>query len=254
LASNLLDSDRELVDQFFSRLLKLPGLFSVVRVPLLGTLTILLFKHLHDLPDSRNKLYSMFIDLLLGGWNLAKGMKRETAVASNTKLAALTRLAGMMHSAKQKECSANLFVIALKDAGSLKTKEEAVLSELVEDAMLVLTGRDTYMFPHLSFQEFLAARDIAEPSGSMASQCLLAFLQGDDWWREVLFFFIGMTARPKRIEAWVAKHVQRAREMNDVNIPDVEVRAQQLYDQLLLAFPTYTLSVRTVAHGHRIRI
>lgn len=245
LASKLLDHNQELVELFFARLAKLPGLVSVARVPLLGTLIILVFKHLKNLPENKNRLYGMFIDLLLGGWNLAKGIKRRTDFPSTTKLAVLTRLAGTMQASKQKECSAQRFLTTLREpAESLGGNAEPLLSEFVEDGVLIPTGRETYTFPHLSFQEYLAARDVADPIGAEASSCLTGFLEGDEWWREVAYFLIGMSSRPRKIEGWIVTHSERAKKAGRTDIPGIEARTRQLFDQLLLIFPDYELSIK----------
>jgi predicted NACHT family NTPase len=244
LVGNWLEHDTSEIEQFFKTASRLPAIFQILRVPLLGTLTILVYKNLKDLPENKNRLYAMFIDLLLGGWNLAKGIKRHSQFSSTSKLTALTRLAGMLHLSKAKECGRNMLQSSLKQAvPTLKDKAASVLVELVEDGLLIPTGRDSYIFPHLSFQEYLAARDV-DPTGGAANRILRAFLDGEEWWREVISFLIGMSSNPPRLEAWVLGVSQQAKENARAPIPEIEARTDQALERIIEAFPDYQLTIR----------
>ena len=67
LVTAWLDGDPQLISRFYLELSYSEALLSVLRVPLLATLTVLVFKNLHRLPENKLRLYQMFIDLLLGG-------------------------------------------------------------------------------------------------------------------------------------------------------------------------------------------
>jgi len=204
LTSAWLDKDEGLISLFFSELHSTGSLGQVISVPLLATLTILVFKNLRRLPENRLRLFQMFIDLLLGGWNLVKGSKRAYQYSSTTKLSILTRLSGIMHSLKKKECSVSEFGVAMKQvAQSLISDAQGVLSELAEDGLLVPTGRATYTLPHLSFQEYLAARDAIDPAREEERRIIEKFLSGDDWYKEVASFIISMTTNPARMQDWI---------------------------------------------------
>ena len=71
-----------------------------------------------------------------------------------------------------------------------------VVAEFVEDGLLLPTGRSTYTFPHLSFQEYLAARDALDPSRQEERKIVQSFLSGDDWYKEVATFLVSMTTNP----------------------------------------------------------
>lgn len=71
--------------------------------------------------------------------------------------------------------------------------------------MLVRAGRD-HSFPHLSFQEYFASRALATPDMVAANEALKEYLGGDDWWRDVLEFYLLGTARPFRIDWWIYDH------------------------------------------------
>ena len=78
LVTAWLDGDLELIAQFYSELAGSAALASRPSSRLLANLTVLVFKNLRRLPENKVRLYQMFIDLLLGGWNLAKGLKRQS--------------------------------------------------------------------------------------------------------------------------------------------------------------------------------
>lgn len=64
--------------------------------------------------------------------------------------------------------------------------EERLLSEILQDGLLVDTGAGV-RFSHLSFQEYLAAEFLVmgDPSGDRVKLALKQFYSGEDWWKEV---------------------------------------------------------------------
>lgn len=139
LVTAWLDGDAEMTARFYSELGHSEALLPVLGVPLLATLTVLVFKNLHRLPENKLRLYQMFIDLLLGGWNLAKGLQRSSTYSSTIKLLILTRLAGMMHWDKTKECKESLLISTLKQvAPTLVPRVQSLIGELVEMAFCYL--------------------------------------------------------------------------------------------------------------------
>jgi len=236
LVSAWLDGDTGLISSFYSELSGSESLLPVLGVPLLATLTVLVFKNLHRLPENRLRLYQMFIDLLLGGWNLAKGLQRSSHYSSTAKLLVLTRLAGIMHARKKKECEVSDLKTALKQsAPGLAPDLQSLLGELVEDGLLLPTGRSTYTFPHLSFQEYLAAKDAIDPARQEERRVVRSFLSGDDWYKEVATFIVSMTTNPLKMRDWVvevAKPLARSR-----GISDSERRAAYLITRIRDMFP-----------------
>jgi len=106
LVTAWLDGDTELVSGFYSELKHSESLLPVLGVPLLATLTVLVFKNLHRLPENKLRLYQMFIDLLLGRLEPCQGLQRAFAIFLLLfSCSFLTRLAGMMHGQKMRECA-----------------------------------------------------------------------------------------------------------------------------------------------------
>jgi energy-coupling factor transporter ATP-binding protein EcfA2 len=97
LIENWLDRDMASLTEFYEQLAKTPTLKPLMRVPLLGTLIIAVFRRMKSLPENKLKLYEAFTELMCGGWDLAKNVRRDTKFGSNTKLSVLTRLAGQLH-------------------------------------------------------------------------------------------------------------------------------------------------------------
>jgi hypothetical protein len=204
LVTAWLDGNPELIEGFYAELSRSESLVPVLSVPLLATLTVLVFKNLRRLPENKLRLYQMFIDLLLGGWNLAKGLQRKSTYSSTIKSLILTRLAGMMHGQKKKECEEVEMAATLAQvASSLVPQVQGVMSEFVEDGLLLPTGRASYTFPHLSFQEYLAAKDAIDPAREEERRIVTAYLAGDDWYKEVASFLVSMTSNPVRMRKWI---------------------------------------------------
>lgn len=226
LISNWLGDNPTELNKFNGQLDKSRSLKPLMRVPLLGTLIIAVFKKLKSLPENRVKLYEIFVDLMCGGWDFAKNITRESRFGLNTKLRILTRLAGLLHSSDLREAREGDFEKAvLTSMPGLNDRWRSLLDEVLEDGLLVRTGA-TLAFSHLSFQEFLVAKDLNDPKAARQQQVLRAFLAGNDWWREVLSFYLAMDKRPDEMEAWIL-HAS-AKPPNEKTVYDLQSRYEFL--------------------------
>ena len=79
-----------------------------------------------------------------------------------------------------------------------------LLDEILEDGLLIRLG-GKLIFSHLSFQEYLTSRYLAEPGGQKATSVLRLYLRGSNWWKEVLAFYVGMYSGPQEVERWLRK-------------------------------------------------
>jgi hypothetical protein len=235
LVTNLLESDHTLVGEFFAELKKTPSLSSLMQVPLLGTLIVAVFRKTRTLPQNRIKLYSIFTELLAGGWDLAKNVKRDTQFGPTPKLFAMQRLAGFMHSERKRECSDSDIQRIKKRLGALTPHQVTrLVQELLEDGLLVRSGLG-YAFSHLSFQEYFAAKDLVDPRGKRQTEALRHFLEGDDWWKEVLSFYIGIGSDPEEVHLWINQNVG-----SEIGPIDRDSRYQFLMEALDTTFPGWS--------------
>lgn len=128
---------------------------------------------------------------------------------------------------------------ALKENFSRKFGEhwESLRNELVEDGLITRSG-NTYQFPHLSFQEFLTAKGyVGDPQPRRVRRALDSFLNGNNWWREVLRFYTGLSAKPREITLWLLTEIDR-------NINKVSVTSSRIDDLLAgvaEAFPEFPI-------------
>jgi len=135
---------------------------------------------------------------------------------------------------------------------SLAPEWEQFLQDIIEDGLLLRVG-GTLTFSHLSFQEFLASRDLRDHMGLRPKQALGWYLNGDDWWKETLAFYLTLLDRPGEADEWLLK---RALACNSP-APDLESRVQHLRRAIRVAFPSYTETAsceslyRDVAHKAR---
>jgi hypothetical protein len=111
---------------------------------------------------------------------------------------------------------------------------QAFLQEIIEDGLLVRVG-SLLLFAHLSFQEFLAAKDLQDPQGQRPKQTLSWYLNGKDWWKEVLGFYVTLTDRPGDTDEWV---LDRAL-ISTSSAPDLVDRVSWLRTAIQSAFPSY---------------
>jgi hypothetical protein len=111
-------------------------------------------------------------------------------------------------------------------------ESDSFIREIVRDGLLIVSGRHA-QFPHLSFQEFLTARDLmGDPHARRSTFVLNRYLRGDDWWREVLGFYIGLSGKTKELREWVKSATKK---LNDVSKYTVEAQAGVLYEMISIA-------------------
>jgi len=237
------EGDTAMEEQFFADLEKTPALGVTMSTPLLATITILLFKKTKTLPESRIRLYSTFVGLLCGGWDAAKGVPRASRYGSDVKERILTQLAGSVHRKHAKEFRldelgrATTMVLAEASPDTVA----AVESELLVDGLVSRAG-DTYHFSHLSFQEFMAAKSlVGDPSNEFLREAVDSICSGEDWWREVLGFYAGLTGDPDALWRWLEKRLSQ----NSLR-PDGPV-GEKLLDIVREGHPTFSPDASSIA-------
>ncbi|MGJ5814881.1 NACHT domain-containing protein [Paludibaculum fermentans] len=232
----------EATDRFFEQLSHYPTLQPLMGIPLLAMLIGAVYKRQQCLPETRTRLYTLFVELRCGGWDAIKGVHRGGKFGQHDKRTVLVRLAGMNHLARRRDAAFDQFRGAIRcSLAGLEEFWDELLDELIQDGLVVSTGGGI-RFSHLSFQEFLASEHLNEPTGERLKVPLKEFLQGDDWWREVIAFYITRFGTPSDTEGWL---VRRAREVSKtsnalwVHRGALDERIGWLRSCLREAFPTF---------------
>lgn len=205
------DAGRELWDE----VQKVPSMKTLMKVPLLATVLILTYRRTHRIPESKARLYNSFVQLLAGGWDLVKGILRSSRFGISIKQLAITNLASHLHWSRKKIFSGEDFARAVGAVlNRMKLKDiEELLDELLIDGLLTRSGID-YHFSHLSFQEFCAAKSlVGDPSSRGVNKVLDLYAGGDDWWAEVIDFYMGLSENPIDMKRWIRRAKDRKTEL-----------------------------------------
>jgi formylglycine-generating enzyme required for sulfatase activity/energy-coupling factor transporter ATP-binding protein EcfA2 len=182
----------------------------LVTSPLMVRMLLIAHFNLRRMPDQRAELYEEVAKTLLtseynpdavvaqllaklgGDWRLRRDLCQFLAFSLHSK--------GREAGREIRETDLTELLAAYLQKSRRKSEDDAAI--LVADFVLasrlrggLLEERDgRYAFSHLSFQEFLAARYLAE--GKRSTDAIVAFLEedsrvSDSWWREVALLTVG---------------------------------------------------------------
>lgn len=233
----------EATANFFGQLEICPTLKPLMGIPLLATLIAAVYKKEQYLPANRTALYQLFIDLLCGGWDSVKGVQRAGKFGSHDKYLVLRSLAGRNQLARKRDATHADFRSAVKASLSgLANKSSELLNDMLQDGLVVGTGSGV-RFSHLSFQEFLAAAFLGDdPDGERPKVILNEFYAGEDWWREVLMFYVTNSGSPSDMEEWLIKRARmfaRSGRASTAQSGDLDFRLNILRQAMRETFPAY---------------
>jgi predicted NACHT family NTPase len=242
LVANWLDHDDERVALFFGQIDKVEALKSMMVVPLLATLIVLVFKQTGKLPENKTRLYEIFVDLHNGGWDLAKGIQRPSRFSAAEKMFVLKRIAARVHAAKRREILDDHCAELAKDT-LRKVEWPALKSELVRDGLILPLG-GMVAFSHHSFQEFLTAKHLlGDPDQFQLNASCEKYLQGSDWWFEVLCFHIDLVGKPHEMRQWLDERLAAVCKLSSSYRAGAEARVASLKGHIAMSFPYATGSV-----------
>ncbi len=181
-----------------------PGVRRLAANPLLLTILALMKRQGITLPERRVELYQKYVDTLLKGWNLARGLgrpaQRDLDVVETLKV--LAPLALWMHQTspgvglvKREAMRRELErIYAERQVARPDQAARQLLADVREHASLLLErGAGEYGFIHLTFQEYLAALALAQRGQREVKPVVEALSQyiADSEWREVVLLTVG---------------------------------------------------------------
>jgi formylglycine-generating enzyme required for sulfatase activity len=212
-----------------------PRLRELAINPLMLTVIALVHRDRVKLPERRAELYAEAVDVLLGKWDEARGVEevrifddRPFDVTDRRLL--LQSIALGMHEAGTKEIAADdlltqlqtAFVRNTADARAAERAAERFLTVVRErTGLLVEAGQGVYRFSHLTFQEYLAAVEVAERQNY---QEYTLSHTADPFWREVVLLETGYLSTKNQ-----AKTTQLIKVIADAR------REPELFHNLVLA-------------------
>ena len=170
--------------------------------PLLLTVIALVQRYRAQLPERRTELYEEAIEVLLGKWDEAKGLETKSVIVgreldAGDRRGLLEPVALWMMEQRAREIEAGELRRQLEQrfhemCGDWRQAGKAVdeFLRLINErsGLLAERGQGIYGFSHLTFQEHLAARAVADRPDYIAYT--LARLD-DSWWREVVLLEAG---------------------------------------------------------------
>jgi HEAT repeat protein/energy-coupling factor transporter ATP-binding protein EcfA2 len=186
-------------DALYTRVQATSATLQLATTPLLCTILVLIWRKEGDLPVRRVDLYERCCRALIEQWENHHDVADQRALVRmewEDHLHLLLPLAYTIHSQEQRTSATReelvpLFAQVLQNAGY--SKEHAVATREAKQyldalglrsGLLQYMGDDRYGFPHQTFQEYLAARYIAEQPGPEYIELVMAHLH-ESWWREV---------------------------------------------------------------------
>ena len=185
--------------------------------PLLLTVIALVHRYRAQLPERRSELYEEAVEVLLGHWDDAKGgiLNESNDIGmimdGGDRRSLLEPIAFYLQENKQREIETNelhaLLLPAFNDiTGSHQKaiKATGVFLRLIGErsGLLIERGLGSYGFAHLTFQEYLAARALADRKDLINyTEKILS----DPWWREVVLLLAGYlsTQGKKRVSEFI---------------------------------------------------
>jgi len=182
----------------------------LAKTPILLNLVCCVFHAKSDFPTKRADLYKQGLEILLVRWDEARGIKRDEIyrqLSLPQKIKLLSQIATITfeqghyffaQSQIQQYIADYLSTLpnAQTDPEVLQLNSEAVLKSIeAQHGLLVERARGIYSFSHLTFQEYLTARNFVVNSDSHSLEKNLDQLVShmtEPRWREVFLLVAGM--------------------------------------------------------------
>ncbi len=167
------------------------------KTPMVLTLLAILFdeRRIKELPANLTELYSMFTQLYLGRWDIARNV--ENIFEYSIKESILMHVANWMHVDGRDKVSEDALIFEIdKYAEERRLKlmipefdSVKLLDEIIEKSSLLYKDEGgRYAFKHLSFQEYFTS--LFWDQKAYSNKDILSYAL-DRWWEYVIFFYIG---------------------------------------------------------------
>jgi len=193
-------STKAMVKSFTKAIAEIPALRELAETPLLLTYLCLLFDHSgFDYPTNYLEIVGQCLDLYLNSWDSDRNINsRNLADLDRIGLnrwshIALIALDVGKYAFKSKSLSQYL-KLSSKQPPTEEFKTESSMPDmkaLLKSGLLMQRHKDTYAFSHSGFQEYLAAKKLAESSNPYALEYLVDRLE-DGRWQNVILLTAGM--------------------------------------------------------------
>jgi hypothetical protein len=196
--------------------------------PLLLTLLCLAFSETLDFPTNKAELYKEAIDALLKKWDASRAIKREDpyqVISLKQKELLLSYVAYYFFqdemffiSQKKLEACISTYIqnIPTIDSSKVELNSERILKSIeAQHGILIERSYQIFSFAHLTFQEYFAAKMIADSNNSTLVSEIIKKNYFNPRWREVIlmiptlqnnsenFFFIARSALTEMCESCV---------------------------------------------------
>jgi energy-coupling factor transporter ATP-binding protein EcfA2 len=181
------------------------GVHSLCETPLLLSLLCIQFKHDLLLPKRKIQLYRRCVEAFLRDWDAGRGFRRDSAysqLSDDRKERIFETIAGAFFKDGPRyvfpEEQLVTHIESCCDRYEIRTTEARnVLKEIeAHHGILERYSADSFMFSHLSFQEYFCARQIVSSRQEMA---IVREYYKDERWSNVIEFSIGLHQDPKDI-------------------------------------------------------
>lgn len=142
-----------------------------------------------DLPSSMTELFSQYVELILGRWEIDKGLRTQAEYQVMDRV--LTEMARRMLDCQTPALShgdtRGILDTYLRDR-KLEVSAETIMEKIEHRCEIVFYDpqRETFSFKHRSFAEFLYGKDCVRVGGP--ELCARAF---NFYWMNAVFFYIG---------------------------------------------------------------
>lgn len=184
--ANWFKGEENSVEEICEWLDRSPKMKEQARTPLILALLCSLYEADAELPDTEVGLYERRLQLLVGQWESAKGITPLSRTMQSLYKHYLMQMAVQLHRSEARSIPREEFLDGLKNYNFTKQGmgREEVLDDLIQRDLVVVEPEGLSL-GHLTFQEFLVARWLAEENDI---ESVLRHIE-DDWWIKVVSFY-----------------------------------------------------------------